>query len=126
MVVDWSPKLDFIILLRYFYIHDLDIISYLYQDGKNEEHLLRVVGCMVVGFNFLVMSVCSFKKILDCFFVDQISRITDLIKKYLNVANDKLWGCLKIIVTIHNYSTMIMFASNICFSINFSTNMVFL
>jgi flagellar biosynthesis regulator FlbT len=79
---------------------------------------------MVVGFNFLIMSVYSFQEILNCFFVDQISQIVDLIKKDLSVADDKIWECLKTVITIHNYSTMILFASDICFSVNSNTNMV--
>ncbi len=76
MVTNWSPKLDFIIILGYLYILDLDIISYSYQDiWENEEHLSGVVSCMFVGFNFFIFSICSFQDILNCSFVDQIPRL---------------------------------------------------
>jgi hypothetical protein len=60
-------------------------------------------------------SMCSFQEILNCFSIDQI-RIVELVKKYLSVADDKIQGCLKIVIAIHNSSIAIMFASNICFS----------
>ncbi len=61
------------------------------------------------------MSICSFQKIVNYFFVDQIFRDAKFVKNNLSVADDKIQGCLKTVIVIHNYSTMIMFASNICF-----------
>jgi len=44
------------------------------------------------------------------------ARITKFVKKYLNEhVDNKIWGCLKIVIAIHNYSSMIMFTSIILF-----------
>jgi hypothetical protein len=40
-----------------------------------------------------------------------MSQIAKFVKKYLIIVDDKIWGCLKTIIAIHNYSTPNLFAS---------------
>ncbi len=80
---------------------------------------------MVVGFLFSYNVYLFIPRDLQLF-LDQICQITKFIKKNLIVVDDKIWGCLKTVITIHNYPLRSYLHPLFVFSVNLGTNMVFL